>query len=84
MSAVIIQFQEAMRLSTLSVLVIGEGAVFTWAARFPKDVTSLSVRWWFLLHEEAWTHSFYVDSYILWPYYRALVLEFVKFLLQLG
>ena len=36
-----IQFHEAMRLSTLSVLVIGEGGVFTSAAKLPKEVTSL-------------------------------------------
>ena len=40
MSAVMIQFHEAMRLSTLSVLAIGESGVLTSAAKLPKEVTS--------------------------------------------
>ena len=36
-----IHFHETMRLRTLSVLDMGDGAVLIWAARFPKDVTSL-------------------------------------------
>ena len=40
MSAVMIQFHEAMRLSTLSVLAIGEGGVLTSAAKLPNEVTS--------------------------------------------